>query len=118
MTIWDDPELKRPGNFVSFDNKGDEIVGNIIHVGKHRFDDKVVPQIILDCDGEERTVTAGQVQLQTKLAELRPVEGDRIKITLTEIEKRAGGKTLKHFDVKVQKGVAPVAPKPADEDPF
>lgn len=102
MSIWDDPELRMSSDYVSFENVGDTVSGTVINVRAHRFDDgKVVPQLMLDVDGEERTVTAGQVRLKAALAEKRPEPGDAITITLTEIEKRAGGKTLKHFDVKV-----------------
>ena len=102
MSIWDDPELRMSSDYVSFENVGDSVAGTVINVRAHRFDDgKVVPQLLLDVDGEEKTVTAGQVRLKAALAEKRPEPGDAISITLTEIEKRAGGKTLKHFDVKV-----------------
>ena len=114
-SIWDDPEIKAGGEFVKFDNIGDSISGQVTAIRAHRFDDgKVVPQVLLVTDdGEERTMTAGQVQLKAKLAEQRPETGDHIKVTLSNIEKRAGGKTLKHFDVEVARGGAPgAAPAP------
>ena len=45
--------------------------------------------------------------------------GDTITITMTNVEKRAGGKTLKHFEVEVGKGTAPApaAAAPAAADP-
>lgn len=106
MSIWDDPEIKSGGEFVSFENVGDTVSGTITAVRTHRFDDgKVVPQILLATDdGEERTLTAGQVRLKASLAEQRPEAGDHLKVTLSQIEKRAGGKTLKHFDVEVKRG--------------
>ena len=58
-------------------------------------------------------MTAGQVRLKALLAEQRPEAGDTITVTLSEIEKRAGGKTLKHFDVKVVRAGASAAPAPA-----
>lgn len=112
MSIWDDPDLRMSSEYVSFDNVGDSVAGTIINIRAHRFDDgKVVPQLLLDVDGEEKTVTAGQVRLKAALAEKRPEPGDVITITLTEIEKRAGGKTLKHFDVQI--GAAAKVAKPA-----
>ena len=110
-SIWDDPEIKAGGEFVKFDNIGDSISGQVTAIRAHRFDDgKVVPQVLLVTDdGEERTMTAGQVQLKAKLAEQRPETGDHIKVTLSNIEKRAGGKTLKHFDVEVARGGTPAA---------
>lgn len=117
-SIWDDPDLRVGGEFVKFDNVGDTVSGTINAVRAHRFDDgSVAPQILLVTDdGEERTVTAGQVRLKAALAEQRPEAGDHITITFTQVEKRAGGKTLKHFDVKVTRGggqAAAPAPTPA-----
>lgn len=112
MSIWDDPDLRVGGEFMKFDNVGDTISGTVSAVRAHRFDDgSVAPQVLLVTDdGEERTVTAGQVRLKAALAEQRPESGDHVTITFTEVEKRAGGKTLKHFDVKVNRGGAPAPP--------
>lgn len=111
MSIWDDPELKAGGEFVAFENVGDSVSGTISAIRTHRFDDgKVVPQILITTDdGEERTLTAGQVRLKAELAEKRPEAGDHLKVTLSQIEKRAGGKTLKHFTVEVGHGGAAAA---------
>jgi hypothetical protein len=105
-SVWDLPELRSGGEFVRFDNIGDTITGRIEAIRAHKWDDgSVSPQILLTTDdGEERTVTAGQVRLKAALAEQRPEAGDRITITLSQVEKRSGGKTLKHFDVKVARG--------------
>lgn len=111
-SIWDNPELRVGGEFVKFDKVGDTISGTINAIRAHKFDDgSVAPQILLVTnDGEERTVTAGQIRLKTALAEQRPEAGDHITITFTQEEKRSGGKTLKHFDVTVTRGTgAPAA---------
>lgn len=115
-SVWDDPELQAGGEFVKFENPGDRIVGTITAIRKHRFDDgNVVPQIHLkDEDGEDRTLTAGQVRLKAVLAEQRPEVGDTLTVVYERAEKRAGGKTLKHFAVTVERGGA----KPADKPPF
>lgn len=116
MSIWDDPELQAGGDFVKFDNVGDTIAGTITAIRRQRWDDgSVAPQILLTADdGSERTLTAGQIRLRTKLAELRPEAGDHITVTLTEIEKRSGGKSLKHFDVQVRpNGAVPAVPAQA-----
>lgn len=112
-SIWDDPEVKSGGEFVKFENVGDEVEGVITAIRAHRWDDgSVCPQINLTLDdGEDRTLTAGQVRLKAALVEKRPEVGDRIKVKHTSVEKRAGGKTLKHFDVAVTKG------KPAEDAP-
>jgi hypothetical protein len=114
VSVWDDPEIKAGGDYIKFDNPGDTVSGTVTAIRAHRFDDgKVVPQVLLVTDdGEEKTMTAGPVRLKAELAEQRPEAGDHITVTFTEVEKRAGGKTLKHFDVKVTKAGAP-APAPA-----
>ncbi len=107
MSIWDDPELRVGGEFVSFENVGDTVSGTLNAVRAHRFspNEAAVPQLLLTTDdGEEKTVTAGQVRLKAELAAQRPEPGDHLKITLTDIEKRQGGKTLKHFTVEVRRG--------------
>jgi hypothetical protein len=103
MSIWDDPDLKPAGNYVTFETPGDQIVGTILAIRKHTFPDgKVAPELIIrKDDGEECTLTAGQVVLSRRLSELRPSEGDRLAVVFTNVEKRDGGKTLKHFDVQV-----------------
>lgn len=118
--VWDDPELKRNDDYVRWENEGDQIIGEILNVAKHTFEDgKVAPLLVIRTDdGTERTLTAGQVQLATKLAELRPGVGDRIAIVYTRSEKRQGGKTLKHFEVEVKPGTTSAsepmsAPAPA-----
>lgn len=114
MSVWDDPELRTGGEFVKFEQPGDQIAGTITAIRKHRFDDgNVVPQIILTADdGEERTLTAGQVRLKAALAEQRPDVGDHITVVYERQEKRAGGKTLKHFAVTVKRGAAADPGKP------
>lgn len=104
MSVWDDPEMRIASDYVSFNEVGDSVTGVVTGVYAHRFDDgKVVPKIMLDTTDGEVALTAGQVRLKAALSEKRPEVGDNLTVTMTEIEKRAGGKTLKHFDVKVEK---------------
>lgn len=114
-SVWDDPEIAVASDYVKFETVGDSVAGNILAVQVHRFDDgKVAPKLIIETDdGDEKALTAGQVRLRAALAEQRPEAGDHITVTLTEIEKRAGGKTLKHFDVRVARGGTQPAPKAA-----
>jgi hypothetical protein len=108
MSVWDDPEMRTASDYASFNEVGDSVSGIITGVFAHRFDDgKVVPKIMLDTTDGEIALTAGQVRLKAELSEKRPEVGDTLTVTLTEIEKRAGGKTLKHFDVVVVKGGKP-----------
>lgn len=113
MSTWDDPDLAAGGEFYTFENIGDTASGVIKVVRTHTFDDgKKVPQILMvDDDGSERTLTAGQVRLKAELVEQRPEAGDHLKVTLVNIEKRAGGKTLKIFNVQVTRGMGGAAPQ-------
>ena len=105
-SVWDNPEMKVQDNYVKFENVGDSVEGTVVGVEAHRWDDgSVSPKLIIsDFNGEERVVTAGQIRLKAALAEQRPESGDYISIRFTSLEKRQGGKTLKHFDVEVRKG--------------
>lgn len=113
-SIWDDADLKSNDDYIKFEAVGDTVTGKILSIRKHVFDDgKAVPQLLLDVAGEEKTLTAGQVRLKAELAEKRPGVGDVLTVTLSDIEKRSGGKTLKHFTVTI--GGAPAAAAPAPE---
>lgn len=115
MSVWDDPEMRIASDYAKFEAIGDSVSGTVTGVYAHRFDDgKVVPKIMLDTADGEIALTAGQVRLKAALSEKRPEVGDALTVTLTEIEKRAGGKTLKHFDVDVVKSGTPA---PAKSDP-
>ncbi len=113
MSVWDDPELRAGGEFVKLEQIGDKVEGQVLAVRSHKFDDgSTAPQIIYQdsASGEERTWTAGQIQAKRRLAELRPEAGDWIKAVLVNIEKRSGGKTLKHIEIEVRHaGQAPAA---------
>lgn len=111
MSIWDDPELRTTSTYIRFDQPGDTITGRITSIQARRWDDgSVSPELHLEADDGEVIVTAGQVRLKAALAEQRPEPGDTITITMTELEKRSGGKTLKHFDVTVTRGSKPAKP--------
>lgn len=116
MSVWDDPDLQNGGEFVEFNNIGDGVSGIINVVRTHTFDDgKKVPQILMVTDeGEEKTLTAGQVRLKAELVEQRPEPGDHLAVHLSQVEKRAGGKTLKHFTVTVTRGGGVPAAAPAE----
>lgn len=125
MSIWDTPEFApASGEFVKFVNVGDSVAGKVEHIGKKTWDDgSVSPQLdLITDDGEAKTLTAGQVRLKMALAEQRPEIGDHITVTLDEIQKRPGGKTLKVFSVVVKRAAAAAAKSAAvaddDEMPF
>lgn len=117
--IWDDPELKVTDEYVKFENVGDTVTGTVLGISVHRWDDgSTCPQLLLDVDGDEINLTAGQTRLKRALAEQRPQVGDTITATFTEEEKRPGGKTLKHFDLTVQRGGSKTAKAEPKEDPL
>lgn len=110
MSVWDTPELQTSSEYVKFENVGDTVSGTVINITAHKWDDgSVSPQILLSTVDGQQTVTAGQVRLKAMLADKRPEVGDLLKITLTGVEKRAGGKTLKLWDVEVTSGGDPAA---------
>jgi len=107
MSIWDDPSIRTGGDYIKFESPGDNVNGTVTFVGIHTFEDgKRAAKLIINTPEGEKTLTAGQVQLASKLAEARPETGDHINIIYVRSEKRAGGKTLKHFAVEVKKGAA------------
>lgn len=117
MGFWDEYAPSGESDYITFDHPGDTVTGTITELRKHTWNDgSSSPQIVLLLDsGATKTVTAGQVRLRTKLAELNPQIGDVLTITHTEVERRPGGKTLKHFDVKVGNTTsAAAAARPAD----
>lgn len=99
-TFWD--AFSSSGDYITFTNIGDTVTGTITSIRSHTFDDgKVVPQIELDTADGPKTLTAGQVRLKIELVEKRPQVGEMLTVTLTGIQKRPGGKTLKEFQVTI-----------------
>ena len=138
MSIWDTVSIDS-GDYVKFERVGDSVSGTVKAIGTHTFPatadgpEKTVPQLaIVTDDGQERTMTAGQVRLLAALAEQRPEVGDHLTVAYVREEPRGGGKKMKHFDVNVTRGAggapaAASAPAPApaaagsgwsDEPPF
>lgn len=117
QSIWDDPEMQIDNEFVEFKAVGDSVTGIVQVVRSYRFEDRTVaPQIrLLTDDGTEKTLTAGAIRLKAALVEQRPEPGDRLTVTLTSEEPRGGGKTLRHWNVDVQRGggQAPAQPQAA-----
>lgn len=107
------------GDFFKFENPGDAITGTITALQVKTWPDgSSSPQLVLDTeDAEGVVVTAGQAQLKAKLFEQKPAVGDQVYIKFTETEKRSGGKTLKHFDVRVKKAAEKPAPVVDDSKP-
>lgn len=117
---WD--EFKNTGDYITFKDVGDVVVGTITAIRTGRdFNGNPCPELILDVNGDERTLTAGQVMLKSALAEQAPQVGDKIRVEYSGIgDARPGKAPAKLFNVAVKAGeqaqtVPDVAP---DEVPF
>lgn len=118
-------EFKNNGDYVSFGEVGDSVVGIIkqLRTGKD-FNGNPCPELVLDVDGEEKTLTAGQVLLKAALAEKAPQVGDKVRIVYSGIgEARPGKAPAKQFTVDVKTGGQPVkaaraAAKATEDDVF
>lgn len=100
---WDEPGIAINNDYVKFENVGDTVAGVIVDLGVQTWQDgSKAPKLTLRTADGDRILTASQVQLKQKLGELRPNVGDTIKVTLAGVDKLAGGKTLKKFDVAVK----------------
>jgi hypothetical protein len=118
---WDD--YANSGEYFTFKEVGDQVVGviKVVRQGSD-FNQNPCPELILEQDdGEEITVTAGQVLLKAALAEKAPQAGDKIRITYSGIgDARPGRAPAKLFTVEVKPGphevVQPIVRN--DETPF
>lgn len=108
MSFWDNPDLARASNYVSFAKVGDTVTGVITALRTQTFNEngisKTVPQIDLATVDGPRTMTAGQTRLQMALLEQRPDIGDELTVAFTGEERRPGGKAIKSFSVTVSRG--------------
>lgn len=103
---WQDFE-KPSGDFNKWkpENEGDTISGVITALRIATMPDgNKYPAFTIDVNGVATELLASQTQLLRILAEKKPAVGDTITITHTRVEKLAGNKTLKHFEVTVAKG--------------
>lgn len=98
--------LATSDGFAKWTEPGDSVKGKVVEVGVGQdLNGNDAPQILVEeADGNVVTITASQAQLRSKLLEARPSVGDTIAVMFTDVEKRAGGKTLKCFDVAVKAG--------------
>lgn len=112
------------GDFVKFENIGDNVVGIIKDIREGRdFNGNPCPLLVLEVsdDGDEKTLTAGQVLLKAALAEMSPQVGDRIRITYSGVSEAKPGKApAKEFTVDVKAGPHELkqAAVSNSEDPF
>lgn len=91
------------GDFVKFENVGDEIVGQIVEIRTHTFDEKKGPVVLVDmrpqAGGDLVTLAVDKVDLRVKVAQLSPQVGDLLAAKFTGTEKTPNG-TKKVFAVK------------------
>ncbi len=104
--FWDDPEVQSNSDFINFEQGGvGTSVEGVIRVLRKGadFNDKPCPELVVGTVDGDKTVTAGQANLKRQLSELKPKQGDRIKITYTGDEKATKG-TMKVFEVILNGG--------------
>lgn len=97
------------GTYVKWDEPGKQIVGTIIELGVGTdINGNSCPQLTIQSNTGEHIITCSQAQLKSKIISLHQTEGinvgDKIAIVYTGNETRAGGKTLKQFDVSLKPG--------------
>lgn len=119
------PKPPASGAFVKFNDKGDSVTGHVLEI---RGDGTTMagepcPLIVLDNGDEQVKVTCSQAQLWSKTVDMvtsgELAVGKRVRITLSDIERRPNGRTLKHFDIKVAEPDPAYAAKAAAADePF
>lgn len=101
-------QFERPsGDFNRWkpENEGDKINGVVKTVRIATMPDgNRYPSITIASNGIDYDVLASQTQLLRLLAEKKPQPGDTITIEFTRLEKLAGSKTLKHFNVEITRG--------------
>jgi hypothetical protein len=105
MSMWDEfkPESEDddfPERYKLL-NPGDSIAGIITATKVITSNYGRSPMLyICDAAGKTWSLIVSQTKLREKMAELKPGVGDGIAITLTHVEARPNGNTLKHFDVQ------------------
>lgn len=118
--IWDTPGMSAvSGAYVKWEEPGETVIGDVtgVTLGED-LNGRPCPVISLRTDdGDDRIISASQAMLKGEMARLRPVVGDRIKVSFDRTEKRDGGKTLKVFTVAVTPGGAK-GTVAAVEEPF
>jgi|SRR5690554_2844561 len=122
MSDFDWDNYTQTGDWITFKSIGDQVVGIIkaIRQGKD-FNGNPCPELILEVDGDEKTLTAGQVMLKAALAEQRPSVGDKVRIRYSgDGDARPGKAPAKLFTVDVKKGPHELANATVanSEDPF
>lgn len=119
--IWDDPRVVTGAEGrLKFEAIGDRVQGRLTAVEvfqgqtngfKITLADVVARQMGNEVRVPEGQIIATAVQLVQQLKDQQPEMGDTLDIQLTNLTKATVG-TLKHFDVRTQKALAPTQPTP------
>ena len=107
MSSFDYDGYGSSGDYVSWKNPGDQVVGTIKEVREGTdYNNNPCPELILEInsDGDEVTLTAGQAMLIRLLAEQRPAVGQKIRVIYTGDETTDRGGTMKVFSLEVKEG--------------
>jgi hypothetical protein len=125
-----DPWAEMPrgdGSFIRWTDPGQKVVGTIVEMGVGTdINGNPCPQLTINTPDGDVIVTCSQAQLRSKIIEIHKTStikiGDKIAIIYTQNENRAGGKTLKCFDVSHKAENTPETPttqnKPSAADLF
>lgn len=95
------------GDWVTFNDVGDGVIGTVqsIHEGADFKGNPCPELVIVDDNGDEKILTAGQVMLKAALAEKSPQVGDKIRIVYSGIgEAKPGKAPAKLFTIDVKEG--------------
>lgn len=110
---WDDFKRPEAGDYPNRwkpENIGDQINGKITVVRIATMPDGTqYPSLTVDTDNGLAEVLCSQTLLLKQMVAKQPKVGDNITIKHTAVEKLAGGKTLKHFEVVIGASPAPSA---------
>lgn len=96
------PHKGGSGEFVKFENTGDKVVGTIVAIRLHTFDEKKGPVPLIDLDtGAEDTLTLAvdKVDLRRQIGELEPQVGDKLGVEYVQNERTPSG-TKKVFKIQ------------------
>ncbi len=107
MPVFDYDKYQTSGNYIAWDNPGDEVVGTIKEQrdGTDYNGDECMEFVLeVGDDGDEATLTVSQWMLNKLFTEQRPSVGDRIRIKYTGIETTDRGRTVKQFTLEVKAG--------------
>lgn len=101
-----EPFRQGGGEFVKFEDIGDQVVGTIVAIRKHTFNEDKGPVALIDLerdDGEQVTLSVDKVDLARQIPLLAPQVGDKLAVKYTGDEKTPNGRK-KVFAVRHKEG--------------